>query len=155
MPCRADSDVWKKRGTIFQALENGQFVVLSFREGPEYGESVMNNKRGKDSIQVLTSKALGLAALVNYQDGAVVSKTIIKKKTGTVTVFAFAKGEGLSTHSAPFDALVQILDGEALITIAGKSTRVKRGEMIILPADKPHALRALKPFKMMLVMVKS
>lgn len=101
------------------------------------------------------SKAIALAKLVNYQEGAVVSKQVIGKKTGTVTIFAFAKGQGLSTHSAPFDALVQILDGEALITISGKSTRVKTGEMIIMPADKPHALKAVKPFKMMLVMVKS
>ncbi len=109
----------------------------------------------KESVNVLMSKAIGLAGLVDYQDGAVVSKTVIKKPTGTVTLFAFAKGEGLSTHSAPFDALVQIVEGEALITISGKSTKVKAGEMIIMPADKPHALKAIKPFKMMLVMVKS
>ena len=96
-----------------------------------------------------------MAALVNYQDGAVVSKTVMAKKTGTVTVFAFDKGQGLSTHSAPFDALVQILDGEARITIAGKSLNVRDGEMVIMPANKPHSLKALKPFKMMLVMVKS
>ena len=107
------------------------------------------------SVNVLMSKALGLAKLVDYQDGAVVSKTIIKKKTGTVTIFSFAKGQGLSTHSAPFDALVQILDGEAKITISGKSVTVKKGEIIVMPADRPHALKALKPFKMMLVMVKS
>jgi quercetin dioxygenase-like cupin family protein len=101
------------------------------------------------------SKAINVAALVNYQDGAVVSKTVIAKKTGTVTVFAFDKGQGLSTHSAPFDALAQILDGEARITIAGKRLKVGDGEMVILPANKPHALKALKPFKMMLVMVKS
>lgn len=115
----------------------------------------METKRVKSSVDVLMSKAIGLAKLVNYQEGAVVSKQVIGKKTGTVTIFAFAKGQGLSTHSAPFDALVQILDGEALITISGKSTRVKTGEMIIMPADKPHALKAVKPFKMMLVMVKS
>jgi quercetin dioxygenase-like cupin family protein len=114
----------------------------------------MENKK-LHSVNVLMSKAIGMAALVNYQDGAVVSKTIIKKKTGTVTVFAFAKGEGLSTHSAPFDALVQILDGEAKITIAGRNLKVGEGEMVIMPANKPHALKAVKPFKMMLVMVKS
>ena len=101
------------------------------------------------------SMAIDMAALVNYQDGAVVSKTVMAKKTGTVTVFAFDKGQGLSTHSAPFDALVQILDGEARITIAGKSLNVRDGEMVIMPANKPHSLKALKPFKMMLVMVKS
>jgi quercetin dioxygenase-like cupin family protein len=96
-----------------------------------------------------------MAALVNYQDGAVVSKTVMAKKTGTVTLFAFDKGQGLSTHSAPFDALVQILDGEARITIAGRPLNVGGGEMVIMPANKPHSLKALKPFKMMLVMVKS
>ena len=115
----------------------------------------MDDQRKRDSISVLMSKAIGLAGLVDYQDGAVVSKTIIKKPTGTVTIFAFGKGEGLSTHSAPFDALVQILDGSAKITISGKSTKVGEGQIIILPANKPHALKALKPFKMMLVMVKS
>ena len=115
----------------------------------------MSDKSSKGSVEVLLSKAIGLAALVDYQAGAVVSKTVIAKKTGTVTVFAFDKGQGLSTHSAPFDALVQILDGQARITIAGKGVMVKKGEMIILPADKPHALKALKRFKMMLVMVKS
>ena len=109
----------------------------------------------KKVLSVLRSKAIRLAGLVDYQDGAVVSKTIIQKATGTVTVFAFAQGEGLSTHSAPFDALVQILDGEARITIAGKSLKVGKGEMVIMPANKPHALKAVKPFKMMLVMVKS
>jgi quercetin dioxygenase-like cupin family protein len=115
----------------------------------------MGERKKLDSVNVLMSKAIGLGGLVDYQDGAVVSKTIIKKPTGTITIFAFAKGEGLSTHSAPFDALVQILDGDAKITIAGKSTKVGEGQIIILPANKPHALKALKPFKMMLVMVKS
>jgi quercetin dioxygenase-like cupin family protein len=115
----------------------------------------MENKKKLHSVNVLMSKAIDMAALVSYQEGAVVSKTVIAKKTGTVTVFAFDKGQGLSTHSAPFDALVQILDGEAKITIAGKPLKVGEGEMVIMPANKPHALKALKPFKMMLVMVKS
>ena len=118
-------------------------------------EKVPEGKAKKTAVNVLMSKAIGLAGLLNYQDGAVVSKTVISKKTGTVTVFAFDKGQGLSTHSAPFDALVQILDGEARITIAGKGVTVKKGEMIIMPADKPHALKAVQRFKMMLVMVKS
>jgi quercetin dioxygenase-like cupin family protein len=124
-------------------------------EDAKMGSKNAASKRRMPAVNVLMSKALGLASLVDYQDGAVVSKTIIKKQTGTVTVFAFAKGEGLSTHSAPFDALVQILDGEARITIAGKAIKVGEGEMVIMPANKPHALKAIKPFKMMLVMVKS
>ena len=95
-----------------------------------------------------------LVDLVEYQDGSVVSRTIIKKETGTVTLFAFDQGQGLSEHTAPFDALVNVLDGEAEITIAGNSKHLKTGEMIIMPANKPHALKAVKKFKMMLVMVK-
>ena len=93
--------------------------------------------------------------MVAYQDGSIVSKEIIKKATGTVTIFAFDQDQGLSEHTAPFDALVQIVDGEAEIIISGESHNVKEGEIIIMPAGKPHSLKALKKFKMMLVMVKS
>jgi len=96
-----------------------------------------------------------LDKIIDYQTGSVVSKTIIKRSTGTVTLFAFDKGEGLSEHTTPFDALVYLVDGEAEITIAGKVNLVKKGEMIIMPANKPHALKAKESFKMMLVMVKS
>jgi quercetin dioxygenase-like cupin family protein len=92
---------------------------------------------------------------IAYQDGSIVSKEIIKKTSGTVTVFAFDQNQGLSEHTAPFDALVHILDGEAEITISGKPYRLKAGEMIIMPGGKPHALKAVKRFKMMLVMVRS
>ena len=93
--------------------------------------------------------------LVDYQDGAVVSRTLIDKKTGTVTLFAFDKGEGLSEHTTPFNALVYILDGEAEIRIGGDTHRLVQGDTIIMPADIPHELRALKRYKMLLVMVKS
>ena len=96
-----------------------------------------------------------LEKLIDYQTASVVSKTIIKQPTGTVTLFAFDKGEGLSEHTTPFDALVYLIDGEAEITIAGKVNHVKKGEMIIMPANQPHALKAKKRFKMMLVMIKS
>lgn len=95
-----------------------------------------------------------LSDLANYQEDAVVSRTLIKKKTGTVTVFAFDEGEGLSEHTAPFDALVCVLDGEAEVTISSKVYILKKDEMIIMPAGKPHALKAIKRFKMMLVMIK-
>ncbi len=98
---------------------------------------------------------LNLDAMVSYQDGSVVSKEIIKKQTGTVTLFAFDEGQGLSEHTAPFDALVTIVDGEAEITISGKPCIVKKGEMIIMPANEPHALKAVEKFKMLLVMIKS
>ena len=94
--------------------------------------------------------------LVEYQEGSVVSKEIIKKETGTVTVFAFDKNEGLSEHTAPFDAMVQVIDGEAEITISGNKNIVKKGEMIIMPANEPHALQAVNmPYKMILTMIKS
>jgi quercetin dioxygenase-like cupin family protein len=92
---------------------------------------------------------------IGYQEGAVVSKTLIDKKTGTVTLFAFAQGQGLSEHTAPFDALVQILDGEVEIRISGKSFHLSPGEIILMPANEPHALKAIKPFKMMLTMIRS
>ena len=92
--------------------------------------------------------------LIEYQKEAVVSKTIIKKEKGTISVFAFDKGQGLSEHTAPFDALVQVIDGKADVIIDGKSNIVQEGEMIIMPANKPHALKAIKKFKMMLVMIR-
>jgi len=96
-----------------------------------------------------------LIDLVSYQEGSVVSRTLIDKKTGTLTLFAFGEGQGLSEHKAPFDALVFLLDGEAEITISGKAFNLREGEMIIMPANKPHALKAMKKFKMMLVMIRS
>jgi quercetin dioxygenase-like cupin family protein len=92
---------------------------------------------------------------IEYAANSVVSKTIIKKPTGTITLFAFDMGEGLSEHTAPFDALVQILDGVAEITIGGSPSVLKSGQSIILPASIPHALKALEKFKMMLTMIKS
>ena len=104
----------------------------------------------------IKSKALDTQSLIDYQKDSVVSKEIIKKELGTVTVFAFDKGQGLSEHSAPFDAMVQIIDGEAEITISGVKHTVKAGEMIIMPADEPHALQAVNcPYKMILTMIKS
>ena len=96
-----------------------------------------------------------LVDLVAYQEGSVVSKTLVEKETGTVTLFAFDKGQGLSEHTAPFDAMVCVLDGVADITIAGKPVTVRQGEAIIMPANEPHALEATERFKMMLVMIRS
>jgi quercetin dioxygenase-like cupin family protein len=100
-------------------------------------------------------KVQALSELVSYQGGSVVSREIIRKHTGTITVFAFDKGQGLSEHIAPFDALVQLLEGDAEVTISGIPYRLKGGVFIILPAGLPHALRAMDRFKMLLVMVKS
>jgi quercetin dioxygenase-like cupin family protein len=103
----------------------------------------------------LIAKASKLISLAEYQEDTVLSRTIIDKKAGTVTLFAFATGQGLSEHTAPYDALVYILDGEADITISGKPIRLMAGEMTIMPANEPHALTAIKNFKMMLVMIRS
>lgn len=95
-----------------------------------------------------------MESLVEYQQGAVVSRTVIKKETGTVSLFAFEKGEELSEHTAPFDALVYLLDGKADIFIDKKLNEVKKGEMLVMPADRPHSLKAVERFKMLLVLVK-
>ncbi|MCK4968961.1 MAG: cupin domain-containing protein [Thermoplasmata archaeon] len=102
----------------------------------------------------LKAQSLGLKDLVDYQDGSVVSRTLIDKPTGTVTLFSFDAGQGLSEHTAPFDAMVNVVDGEAEVMISGEPHTVTEGEMIIMPANKPHALRANKPFKMLLVLVR-
>ena len=99
-------------------------------------------------------KVESLSNLVEYQKESVVSRTLIDKKTGTVTLFAFDKDEGLSEHTAPFDALVYVYDGKANIVISGEKFEVEKGETIIMPANEPHSLRAMTPFKMMLVMIK-
>ena len=96
-----------------------------------------------------------LREMIDYQEGSVVSKTIIDKQTGTVTLFASGKGQGLSEHTAPFDAMVYVTDGKAEVMISGKRNSLKAGEMIIMPANEPHALSAPEQFKMMLVMIKT
>jgi len=103
----------------------------------------------------LKAQATNLVNLIDYQEGSVVSRTLIDKKVGTLTLFAFDEGQGLSEHTAPFDAFVYILDGEAEIVISGKTHNVGTGEMIIMPANEPHSLKALEKFKMMLVMVRA
>jgi quercetin dioxygenase-like cupin family protein len=103
----------------------------------------------------IIGEAGSLVNLVDYQDGSVVSKELIKKEKGSVTLFAFDKGQGLSEHTAPFDALVYIFDGQAEINIAGKQYCLKIGQTIIMPANKPHSLKATDRFKMLLVMIKA
>ena len=103
----------------------------------------------------LLSTATGLTELVEYQTGTVVSRTLVKKKSGTVTLFAFDKGEGLSEHTAPFDALVFVADGLAEIAVSGQAQRVSTGQVLLLPANEPHAVKALDRFKMLLIMVRS
>jgi len=115
----------------------------------------MTNNRAESVSQEIVARAINLTKLADYQAGAVVSRSIVDKKTGTVTFFAFDEGQGLSEHTTPFDALVYLLDGEAEVTISGKALRLKEGEMVIMPANEPHALRAVKKFKMVLTMIRS
>ena len=109
----------------------------------------------QDKNSMTAGTVLQVAELVQYQQGSIVSREVIRKDTGTVTVFAFDAGQGLSEHTAPFDALVQVLDGTVQIKIAGAPHDLKAGDMIIMPANKPHALKAVTRMKMMLVMIKS
>jgi quercetin dioxygenase-like cupin family protein len=100
-------------------------------------------------------KSARLVDLIEYQEASVVSRTLIDKKAGTVTLFAFDEKQGLSEHTAPYDALVEIIDGEAEVTISGKTHHLKAGEMIIMPANQPHSLKATAKFKMLLTMIRS
>ena len=109
----------------------------------------------KKQTGMLVAEAMRAVNLADYQKDSIVSRTLIDKNTGTVTFFAFDEGQGLSEHTAPFDALVYLLDGEAEISISGKPFSLKQGEMIIMPANEPHALKAVKQFKMILTMIKS
>jgi quercetin dioxygenase-like cupin family protein len=113
-------------------------------------QDTSSNSKGLPGAQV--AKA---GKLVNYQDGAVVSRQILKKPTGNITLFAFDEGQGLSEHTVPFDALVQVVEGEAEIVMSGQPHRVRGGELILMPAGQSHALKALKRFKMILTMIRS
>ncbi len=121
---------------------------------PKGGGLLMNTEQDKGAKNI-KAKALKLSGLAEYQAGAVVSRTLIDKKIGTVTIFAFDQGQGLSEHTAPFDAFVQIVDGEASITISGRTLTAAAGEIVIMPAGEPHSLRAAKQFKMLLTMIRA
>ena len=114
----------------------------------------MNDPAGK-SISVAGGEVAKAVELLNYQNGSVVTREIVKQPTGSVTLFAFDEGQGLSEHTVPFDALVHVLEGETEISIAGQPHRLQSGEMILLPANQPHALKALKRFKMILTRIRS
>ena len=114
----------------------------------------MEQEKKSAVMEEIRGRAASLIELVKYQPGSVVSREVIRKKTGTVTLFAFDEGQGLSEHTAPFDALVYILEGEAEITLSGAPHVLKAGDTIIMPANEPHALKAVKPYKMLLVMIR-
>lgn len=108
-----------------------------------------------DNKETQKGVSFNLVQHIPYAIGSVVSKTLLKKDTGNLTLFSFAKGQGLSEHTAPFDAVVQIIDGQAEITIGGKTQTVQTGEMLIMPANISHALHAEQPFKMLLTMIRA
>jgi quercetin dioxygenase-like cupin family protein len=116
-------------------------------------EEIINNNQ--DVQDKIVGEVSSLVSLIDYQAGAVVSKTLIDKPSGTVTLFAFGAGQGLSEHTAPFDAMVYVVDGEAEVAIAGKPLHLKTGDITIMPANKPHSLKAAVKFKMVLTMIRS
>lgn len=115
----------------------------------------VDEKQKKSVSENLIAKPFRYADLVAYQEGSVVSRTIIDKSAGTVTVFAFDAGQRLSTHSAPYDALVEVADGKGIITIEGVEHELSSGQQIIMPAGKPHSVDARERFKMVLIMIKT
>lgn len=115
----------------------------------------MNEKRGKKILESCLSKAQILRQLIEYSADSIVSKTIIDKNAGTITLFSFDKGQGLSEHSAPYDAVVEVVEGKALIAIGGKENLVACGQIIIMPANIPHSVKAQEQFKMLLIMIRS
>jgi quercetin dioxygenase-like cupin family protein len=115
----------------------------------------MEHHKKQKGIEKFETQAMSLVDLVDYQDSSIVSREIVSKKTGTITAFAFDEGQGLSEHTAPFDAVVQILDGQAELTIGGKVLNAFSGQMVIMPANVPHSVKATKKFKMLLTMIRS
>jgi quercetin dioxygenase-like cupin family protein len=127
---------------------NSSFINLELVQYKKSRKLIMSEKNE-------LTQALDLENMLEYQEGSIVSRTLINKEdAGTVTLFSFDQGEGLSEHTAPFDAIVYVFDGESEITIAQNKHILTKGQMILMPANKPHALKALKKFKMMLIMVK-
>ena len=111
----------------------------------------MENKMSKN----LSGQTFNFASLIDYQTGSVVSREIMKKDNGSITLFAFDEDEGLSEHTAPYDATIEILEGEAEIKLSGKINNLKKGEMLIMPAGEPHSVKSAGKFKMLLTMIKS
>lgn len=115
----------------------------------------MSSQSERDKGEMPTAEIVRLTNLINYQEGSVVSRTLVRRVTGTVTLFAFDEGEGLSEHTAAFDAVAHMLEGEAEITVSGKALRTTAGDAVLMPANQPHSLKALSRFKMLLTMVRS
>lgn len=119
------------------------------------GATTMKKHNAQFSNKQIKAIAINLVDLLEYQKDSIVSREVVNKKTGTVTLFAFDNGQGLSEHTAPFDAVVYVLDGQVRVNVSGKPHLVNKGQMIIMPANKPHSLKAIRKFKMLLIMIKS
>ena len=115
----------------------------------------MSSQQAQSKPEIPIAEVVHLIDLVNYQEGSVVSRTLVNRTTATVTLFAFDEGQGLSEHTAPFDAVAHLLEGEAEIAVSGKPLRTKAGEAFLMPANQPHSLKALSRFKMLLTMIRS
>src|SRR5579864_6316090 len=115
----------------------------------------MSSQQAQGKREMPIAEVVRLIDLVDYQEGSVVSRTVVNRAKGTVTLFAFDEGEGISEHTAPFDAIAHVLEGESEITVSGKSLRTTAGEAVLLPANQPHSLKALNKFKMLLTMIRS
>ena len=115
----------------------------------------MSSQQAQSKREMPIAEVVRLIDLVNYQEGAVVSRTLVNRATGTLTLFAFDEGQGLSEHTAPFDAVAHLLEGEAEIAVSGKPLRATAGEAVFMPANQPHSLKALSRFKMLLTMIRS
>ncbi len=115
----------------------------------------MKKTKRNTVLKTCVAKAVNLAGLVDYSKDSIVSKTIIDKSVGTITLFAFDAGQGLSEHQAPYDALVQIVEGSALLIIGGRKTKASAGQIVIMPANIPHAVQAKEKFKMLLTMIRA
>jgi len=115
----------------------------------------MKSEKPEGKREMPAADAISLAGMVNYQEGAVVSRTLIQRPAATITLFAFDEGQGLSEHTAPFDALAHVLEGKAEITVSGKPMATKTGQAVLMPANQPHSLKALTRFKMLLTMIRS
>jgi quercetin dioxygenase-like cupin family protein len=115
----------------------------------------MSSSQSQRKPELPIAEAVRLVDLVSYQDGAVVSRTLVNRTAGMITLFSFDEGQGLSEHTAPFDALAHLLEGEAEIVVSGKHLQTKAGDVVLMPANQPHSLKALTKFKMLLTMIRS
>jgi quercetin dioxygenase-like cupin family protein len=138
-----------KLATLLNFCQAHKLILVASREV----QNMTPTPAGKRELP--PAEPTHLANLVNYQDGAIVSRTLIKRPTGTITLFAFDEGQSLSEHTAAYEALACVLDGEGEFTISGKTVRVKTGEAVLLPANQPHAVSAPARFKMLLTMIRS